>query len=154
MPSPGRSLPNSPSNGWGRAALGALVLAAVAVTWIATTPDTSLSAGESPEDKGSKAAEPVSNEKDTADHVENFTKPEVQPTAATPPAMTSATLAMGLADETILPIPAVELTAKALTRYLRDRRHSEIRDDYPVHSSPSGHPSENALSPAIASPTK
>lgn len=77
------------------------------------TPDTSLSAGESPEGTGNKVAEPVSTTPATAK-----------------PVLHSATLAAGPADASIPPIPAVDLTAEALTRYLREHSNPELLVDF------------------------
>jgi len=121
---------------------------------MASSQDTSLDAGELPEGTGTEVAEPVSLAKQGDADVRQLPQPEALPAATSKPVVTSANLAMGPIDEAIPPIPAVDLTAEALTRYLRDRRHSEIRDEYPIHSSPSGHPSGMTAQPAIASPTK
>lgn len=156
MPSPGRHLPYSPPRGWGRAAFGAFaLLVVVTIVWVKMTPDTSLSAGESPEGKQPKAAEPVSDDQNEKSGAPDLSQPEVRGMLPAATALSSASLVGGpWADQAISPIPAVELTAEALTRYIRDRRRYEIRDDYPVIPSPSGRPADAPSSPAIASPAK
>ncbi len=154
MPSPGRHQPGTPFGRWGRAALGVLVIAVVAIAWMEFAPNTSLEAGGPPEGNGEKAAEPVSNaqENATADSV-------AQPAILQSPTMTSSVASVQFAgasrdDLAIHPIPAVDLTPEALMRYLQERRSYEVRDDYPITSTPSGQPADVPSSPAIASPAK
>ena len=152
MPSPGKSVLKLASPRWRVAVIGALVLAMGTYTVSQLLPDAELSAEELPEGKDQLA--PQSGQLATAD-LENSPSQDVAltpPVAASPKASTRATPAT-YSDHGAV-IPAVDLTAEALTRYLQDRRSYEIRDYYPVTATPNGPTADQNSIPATASPSR
>ncbi len=152
MPSPGKSKPKPPSPRWRVVVTGALVLVMGTYMVSQLIPEAELSAGEVPE--GKDKLEPQSSQLATAD-LENSPAKEV---AFTPPIPTSAKASTratpaSYSDHGAV-IPAVDLTAEALTRYLQDRRSFEIRDYYPVTAIPTGQAAEQNSIPTTASPSR